>query len=87
MATANKVVEKEALGNAPSSPAVKTGRGIVKAVRSADSLVLQEDKPSTQGPPAERMISLSSLSTPRFASKPGEEDEVWVILFLLLLLL
>lgn len=68
-----------------SKPLFK-GRGIVKAVLSGDSIVIQDDKPAAQGPPQERTLTLSSLSAPRLARPPETKDEVYIILPLFLII-
>ncbi|KAI9226927.1 MAG: hypothetical protein DHS80DRAFT_32268 [Piptocephalis tieghemiana] len=52
-------------------------RAIVKAVPSADSLLLRARQPDAAGgPPPERLISLSNLTGPRFGSqRTGTPDE------------
>eukprot|EP01111_Echinosteliopsis_oligospora_P009258 TRINITY_DN2685_c0_g2_i5.p1 TRINITY_DN2685_c0_g2~~TRINITY_DN2685_c0_g2_i5.p1 ORF type:complete len:1028 (-),score=381.77 TRINITY_DN2685_c0_g2_i5:46-3129(-) len=58
----------------PAAVVVPKSRGTVKSVLSGDTLLIQDDKPSPQGPPAEFQVTLGSISAPRLARfKPGED--------------
>lgn len=66
-ATTEPAVEK-------APPTIKKDRGIVKSVLSGDTLVVLEDKPSTQGPPTDKIITLSSLLAPKLARGDNKEE-------------
>jgi hypothetical protein len=69
--TAEPAVEKT------TPPSLKKDHGIVKSVLSGDTLVVLDDKPNPQGPPAEKIVTLSSLSAPRMARGDATEEVLW----------
>ena len=56
---------------------VENGSGVVKCVDSGDSIVVYETAKARNGPPPERLISLSMLQAPRLARRGGGSDEKW----------
>mmetsp|Transcript_15487 Transcript_15487/g.60557 ORF Transcript_15487/g.60557 Transcript_15487/m.60557 type:complete len:893 (-) Transcript_15487:1971-4649(-) len=64
-------------GSRPPRQPVENGSGVVKCVDSGDSLVVYETAKARNGPPPERVISLSMLQAPRLARRGGGNDEKW----------
>lgn len=53
----------------------ESGRGVVKAVLSGDTIIVINLAKNQQGPPQERIISISNISAPSMARRKGEKDE------------
>jgi len=53
----------------------ESGKGVVKAVLSGDTIVVINLAKNQQGPPQERIISLSNISAPSMGRKRGDKEE------------